>query len=52
MILLSKSLLAKGLSAKHRCAAAYAIGQALTNLGNDMSQPPMHCHPHTLQLDC
>jgi hypothetical protein len=33
-------------------AAGYAIGQALINMGNGMNQPPVHCHPHTLQLGC
>jgi hypothetical protein len=33
-------------------ALGQAIGQTVTNLGNEMSQPPTHCHPHTLQLGC
>ena len=28
------------------------IGQTITNYGASMNQPPMHCHPHTLQLGC
>ena len=33
-------------------ALGQSIGQTITNYGASMNQPPMHCHPHTLQLGC
>jgi hypothetical protein len=33
-------------------ALGQSMGQALINTGNSMNQPPVHCHPHTLQLGC
>ena len=33
-------------------AMGQAVGQALIDLGNNMNAPPVHCHPHTLQLGC
>jgi hypothetical protein len=33
-------------------ALGQSIGQTITNTGASMNQPPVHCHPHTLQLGC